>query len=44
MLGLQNEREWKVFCDVLLQTRRWPPTHALTCNAQRNANREALRH
>ena len=43
MLGLQNEREWKAFCDkVLLQP-------AVACdprfdsNAARNENREALR-
>jgi itaconate CoA-transferase len=43
MLGLQNEREWKLFCDlVLLQ-----PALATDCrfasNAARSENREALR-
>lgn len=42
MLGLQNEREWKAFCDTVLQ-RPEVATDARFCsNAQRNANREAL--
>ena len=42
MLGLQNEREWKAFCDTVLQ-RPEVATDARFCsNAQRNAHREAL--
>ncbi|SEA03985.1 Crotonobetainyl-CoA:carnitine CoA-transferase CaiB [Acidovorax soli] len=42
MLGLQNEREWKAFCDTVLQ-RPDVATDARFCsNAQRNAHRDAL--
>jgi len=42
MLGLQNEREWKAFCDQVLQ-RPEVATDARFCsNAQRNANRTEL--
>jgi crotonobetainyl-CoA:carnitine CoA-transferase CaiB-like acyl-CoA transferase len=42
MLGLQNEREWKAFCDSVLQ-RPEVATDARFCsNAQRNAHRDAL--
>ncbi len=42
MLGLQNEREWKAFCDAVLQ-RPEVATDARFCsNAQRNAHRDAL--
>ncbi|WP_312792464.1 CaiB/BaiF CoA transferase family protein [Diaphorobacter nitroreducens] len=42
MLGLQNEREWKAFCDTVLQ-RPEVTTDARFCsNAQRNAHRDAL--
>ena len=42
MLGLQNEREWKAFCDTVLQ-RPEVATDARFCsNAQRNAHRDAL--
>ena len=42
MLGLQNEREWKAFCDAVLQ-RPEVATDAHFCsNAQRNAHRDAL--
>mgnify|MGYP000331817187 CR=1 FL=1 len=43
MLGLQNEREWKVFCEkVLLQTDLATDAR-FASNALRNQNREALR-
>ncbi len=42
MLGLQNEREWRAFCDAVLQ-RPEVATDARFCsNAQRNAHRDAL--
>ncbi|UCU99406.1 CaiB/BaiF CoA transferase family protein [Acidovorax radicis] len=42
MLGLQNEREWKAFCDTVLQ-RPEVATDARFCsNGQRNAHRDAL--
>ncbi|QYY25740.1 CaiB/BaiF CoA-transferase family protein [Diaphorobacter sp. MNS-0] len=42
MLGLQNEREWKAFCDAVLQ-RPEVATDARFCsNGQRNAHRDAL--
>ena len=36
MLGLQNEREWKTFCDVVLRDRRSRPIRASTptCTAR----------
>ena len=42
MLGLQNEREWKAFCDVVLQQPEVATDARFDSNAQRNANREAL--
>jgi itaconate CoA-transferase len=43
MLGLQNEREWRVFCEkVLLQPGLATDTR-FDSNARRNANRDALR-
>ena len=43
MLGLQNEREWKLFCEkVLLQT-GLATDPRFDSNARRNENREALR-
>ena len=43
MLGLQNEREWRVFCEkVLLQT-GLATDPRFDSNARRNENREALR-
>jgi itaconate CoA-transferase len=43
MLGLQNEREWQIFCrDVLLQPELVSDPRFDT-NAKRNSNREALR-
>ncbi|KQP15192.1 CaiB/BaiF CoA-transferase family protein [Pseudorhodoferax sp. Leaf267] len=42
MLGLQNEREWKVFCEVVLRDAALAVDPRFASNAQRNANREAL--
>ena len=42
MLGLQNEREWKVFCEQVLQRPEVATDARFNSNAQRNANREAL--
>lgn len=42
MLGLQNEREWKLFCDVVLRTPALAVDPRFDCNAQRNANRAEL--
>jgi crotonobetainyl-CoA:carnitine CoA-transferase CaiB-like acyl-CoA transferase len=43
MLGLQNEREWKLFCEVVLQDAALATDPRFDANAKRNANREALR-
>lgn len=43
MLGLQNEREWKAFCDKVLQQPGLATDPRFASNSQRNANREALR-
>jgi itaconate CoA-transferase len=42
MLGLQNEREWKAFCDTVLQQPEVATDARFDSNAHRNANREAL--
>ena len=42
MLGLQNEREWKVFCELVLQEAALASDPRFASNAQRNANRQAL--
>lgn len=42
MLGLQNEREWKAFCDTVLQQPAVATDARFCSNAQRNAHREAL--
>lgn len=42
MLGLQNEREWKAFCDTVLLQPEVAVDARFDSNAQRNANREAL--
>ena len=42
MLGLQNEREWKAFCDTVLQLPAVATDARFDSNAQRNAHREAL--
>ena len=43
MLGLQNEREWKVFCDVVLQNAALASDPHFDSNARRNDHREALK-
>jgi len=42
MLGLQNEREWKAFCDTVLQLPAVATDARFCSNGQRNAHREAL--
>ena len=42
MLGLQNEREWKAFCDTVLQQPEVATDARFDSNAQRNTHREAL--
>ncbi len=43
MLGLQNEREWKVFCEVVLQDAAIATDPRFDSNAKRNENRHELR-
>lgn len=43
MLGLQNEREWAVFCDKVLEDSALAADPRFSSNAARNANRQALR-
>jgi crotonobetainyl-CoA:carnitine CoA-transferase CaiB-like acyl-CoA transferase len=43
MLGLQNEREWKLFCELVLQDAALATDPRFDSNAQRNTHREALR-
>lgn len=43
MLGLQNEREWTAFCDVVLRTPELAVDPRFDRNALRNENREALK-
>jgi crotonobetainyl-CoA:carnitine CoA-transferase CaiB-like acyl-CoA transferase len=43
MLGLQNEREWKVFCEVALQNAALATDPRFDSNAQRNEHRAALK-
>ena len=43
MLGLQNEREWKAFCDKVLLQPAVAVDPRFNSNAARNENREALR-
>ena len=43
MLGLQNEREWLVFCDKVLGQPGLASDARFAGNAQRNVEREALR-
>ncbi len=43
MLGLQNEREWKVFCEVVLQDAALATDPRFDANAKRNENRDALK-
>jgi itaconate CoA-transferase len=42
MLGLQNEREWKVFCEVVLQDPGVATNPLFDSNARRNENRDEL--
>lgn len=43
MLGLQNEREWKAFCEGVLREAALAADPRFDSNARRNENREALR-
>ena len=43
MLGLQNEREWKAFCDVVLQNPALATDPRFDSNARRNESRETLK-
>ena len=43
MLGLQNEREWKIFCDKVLAQPAVAADARFDTNARRTAAREALR-
>ena len=43
MLGLQNEREWAVFCDKVLDNAALATDARYASNAARTANRDALR-
>ena len=42
VLGLQNEREWKLFCEVVLQQPALAADARFDSNAKRNQQREAL--
>ena len=43
MLGLQNEREWKLFCEVVLQDGALATDARFDSNARRNESRAALK-
>jgi crotonobetainyl-CoA:carnitine CoA-transferase CaiB-like acyl-CoA transferase len=43
MLGLQNEREWRTFCESVLEQPELAVDPQFDSNARRNGNREALR-
>jgi len=43
MLGLQNEREWRVFCEKVLLQAGLAADARFDSNARRNENRDALR-
>ncbi|SCK10423.1 Crotonobetainyl-CoA:carnitine CoA-transferase CaiB [Variovorax sp. HW608] len=43
MLGLQNEREWRAFCEGVLEQPGLAADARFDSNARRNENREALR-
>ena len=43
MLGLQNEREWKAFCEVVLQDAGLAVDTRFDSNARRNENRDELK-
>jgi itaconate CoA-transferase len=42
VLGLQNEREWKLFCDVVLQQPALASDPRFDSNAKRNEQRQVL--
>lgn len=42
MLGLQNEREWKAFCETVLQDAALASDARFDSNTRRNLNRETL--
>lgn len=43
MLGLQNDREWRIFCNDVLGQPRLASDERFASNGARNANRDALR-
>ncbi|QNB07879.1 CoA transferase [Herbaspirillum frisingense] len=43
MLGLQNEREWKVFCEVVLEDAALAGDARFSSNSRRHEHREVLR-
>ncbi|MGG2040202.1 CaiB/BaiF CoA-transferase family protein [Pseudomonas paraeruginosa] len=43
MLGLQNEREWRAFCDKVLRQPELADDERFSANFKRSANRDALR-
>ena len=43
MLGLQNEREWALFCEKVLLDKDLAQDERFSANARRSENREALR-
>lgn len=43
MLGLQNEREWKLFCEVVLKNAALATDPRFDANARRNESRDALK-
>ncbi|WP_323166733.1 CoA transferase, partial [Pseudomonas bubulae] len=43
MLGLQNEREWRLFCDKVLLTPELAKDERFSANFKRVENRQALR-
>lgn len=43
MLGLQNEREWKTFCDLVLEKPELATDARFVSNSMRTANRDVLR-
>lgn len=44
MLGLQNEREWRVFCETVLLNASLTQDERFDTNSKRVHNREALKH
>lgn len=43
MLGLQNEREWRVFCERILQRPELATDERFNTNSQRSAHRDSVR-